>query len=121
MNSDPIEQRLAEAEMAMARALQRLSALRRAAIYGSYDAAAFDQAVRQYRVAEGRVIDARREKSLRERVGAVATVAEARPEAVEERPYVLEPTPRLLFIRWLVQTGRLSDWDDGRPSAESPA
>jgi hypothetical protein len=112
MQSDRVDQQLIEAEMTLARALQRLSALRRAALYGSFDDAAFDRAVRDHRAAEARLAEARRAKE-RQVEGGVATVTApgAPPASVDEQPPDLQPTPRLLFARWLVQTGRLSDWD----------
>ena len=105
MNTDPAERQLIDAETKLARALQRLSALRRAALYGSYDATEFDQAVMAYRAAEAEVLDARKAWAQRKE----APVAAAAPEPEEIEP--LEPTPRLLFAKWLVQSGKLSDWD----------
>lgn len=105
MNSDPAERQLIDAETKLARALQRLSALRRAALYGSYDAAEFDQAVMAYRAAESEVLDARKAWAQRRESG------DATKPPAEEEPQPLEPTPRLLFARWLVETGRLNDWD----------
>ena len=105
MNTDPAERQLIDAETKLARALQRLSALRRAALYGSYDATEFDQAVMAYRAAEAEVLDARKAWAQRKEAP-VATVS-AEPETIEP----LEPTPRLLFVKWLVQSGKLSDWN----------
>ena len=103
MNTDPAERQLIDAETKLCRALQRLSALRRAALYGSYDATEFDLAVQAYRAAEFEVLEARKAWAQRK---------EARPPvAVEEEIKPLEPTPRLLFVKWLVQSGKLSDWN----------
>ncbi len=107
MNTDPAERQLIDAETKLARALQRLSALRRAALYGSYDATEFDQAVMAYRSAEAEVLDARKTWAQRKETG-VATIE---PEVQEEEVVALEPTPRLLFAKWLVETGRLNDWN----------
>lgn len=114
MNHEPTDHQLIEAEMKLARTLERLSALRRAALYGSYDATTFDQAVMEYRRAEEAVIDIRRAKSLAmmKPIGNAAP-APSETSAPVEPAEPLEVTPRLLFARWLVQTGRLSDWDDG--------
>ena len=113
MNTDPAERQLIDAETKLARALQRLSALRRAALYGSYDATEFDQAVMAYRGAEAEVLEARKAWAQRKE-----TPVAAQPVEEEEiRP--LEPTPRLLFAKWLVQSGKLSDWDvDDSETAE---
>lgn len=102
---NPTERQLIDAETKLARALQRLSALRRAALYGSYDAHEFDQAVIAYRAAEAEVLEARKAWAERKQVEAQA------PEP-EPEPVPFEPTPRLLFAKWLVETGRLSDWED---------
>jgi hypothetical protein len=114
MNTDPAERQLIDAETKLARALQRLSALRRAALYGSYDAAEFDQAVMAYRAAEAEVLEARKAWAQRKEAGAVstATTTATATEAPAEEEVVepLEITPRLLFAKWLVETGRLSDW-----------
>ena len=107
MNTDPAERQLIDAETKLARALQRLSALRRAALYGSYDATEFDQAVMAYRSAEAEVLDARKTWAQRKETG----VATMEPEVQEEEVVALEPTPRLLFAKWLVETGRLNDWN----------
>lgn len=105
MNTDPAERQLIDAETKLARALQRLSALRRAALYGSYDATEFDQAVMAYRSAEAEVLDARKSWAERKESPVTAVPVE------EEEIMLLEPTPRLLFAKWLVQTGKLSDWN----------
>ena len=111
MNTDPAERQLIDAETKLARALQRLSALRRAALYGSYDATEFDQAVMAYRAAEAEVLDARKAWAQRKEAP-VATLVQD-----EEESAPLEPTPRLLFAKWLVQSGKLSDWDvDAAPT-----
>lgn len=120
MNTNPTERQLIDAETKLARALQRLSALRRAALYGSYDAQEFDQAVMAYRSAEAEVLEARRawaeQKNSQQAAGTVAS-ATATPEPADEPVQPAEPTPRLLFAKWLVEAGRLSDWDE----AEAPA
>jgi hypothetical protein len=113
MNTDPAERQLIDAETKLARALQRLSALRRAALYGSYDAAEFDQAVMAYRAAEAEVLEARKTWAQRKET----SVAIAEP-VLETAPEPLEPTPRLLFVKWLVETGRLNDWNVEQPQRQ---
>ena len=116
MNTDPAERQLIDAETKLARALQRLSALRRAALYGSYDATEFDQAVMAYRAAEAEVLDARKAWAQRKEAPVAAQVE----EQVEIVP--LEPTPRLLFAKWLIQSGKLSDWnvEEDAKTSEAP-
>ena len=119
MNTDPAERQLIDAETKLARALQRLSALRRAALYGSYDATEFDQAVMAYRAAEAEVLEARKAWAQRKE-SPVAAQAALAVEDEEIKP--LEPTPRLLFAKWLVQSGKLSDWDvDDAQTSENDA
>lgn len=115
MNTDPAERQLIDAETKLARALQRLSALRRAALYGSYDATEFDQAVMAYRAAEAEVLDARKAWAQRKETPVATLVQE------EEQIVPLEPTPRLLFAKWLIQSGKLSDWNVEEPAGASDA
>ena len=115
MNTDPAERQLIDAETKLARALQRLSALRRAALYGSYDATEFDQAVMAYRAAEAEVLDARKAWAQRKEAPVATLVQE------EEQIVPLEPTPRLLFAKWLIQSGKLSDWNVDEPADASDA
>ena len=118
MDANAVQQRLIEAETKLSRALQRLHALRRAALYGNYDPVEFDRAVMSYREAEADVQSAREAwASLQQGAPealAPAAVAE-RPSQEEAEPEPLEITPRLRFAKWLVETGRLSDW----PNEES--
>src|SRR5688500_13228897 len=115
MNTDPAERQLIDAETKLARALQRLSALRRAALYGSYDATEFDQAVMAYRAAEAAVLDARKAWAQRKETPVATLVQE------EEQIVPLQPTPRLLFAKWLIQSGKLSDWNVEEPADASDA
>ncbi len=115
MNTDPAERQLIDAETKLARALQRLSALRRAALYGSYDATEFDKAVMAYRAAEAEVLDARKAWAQRKEAPVATLVQE------EEEIMPLEPTPRLLFAKWLIQSGKLSDWNVEEPADASDA
>lgn len=114
MNANNAEHRLVEAEAKLTSALQRLSALRRAALYGNYDPAEFDRAVMAYREAEMEAQDARKALANRAQeepvqLDAFRAAKRARLSEQDDEPYVLEPTPRMHFIKWLVQTGRLSD------------
>lgn len=124
MNSSPQhpdpQKRLVEAETVLARTVQRLRTLQRAALYGQYSAVEYDDAVKACVVARSEAWKARsawhRWRAAQQspsggtagaptddkRVTAVA------PEAVER------PTPRMLFVRWLVQTRRLTEWPKGR-------
>ena len=104
MNDDEIEQQLEAAEADLSKTLQRLAVLRRAALVGTYDARALNQAVSAFHVAEVRVLAAR--KACAEQRNASQAAAPREEEIVP-----LEPTPRLHFARWLIQHGRLSDWD----------
>jgi hypothetical protein len=108
MNPEYAERRLVDAESNLARALQRLHSLRRAALAGGYDPVEFDRALVAYRRAEREAVEARE---------ALATSHDERPAWAGSAPAApapeapFEPTPRMRFVRWLVETGRLSEWD----------
>ncbi|MBI3972184.1 MAG: hypothetical protein HY332_12915 [Chloroflexi bacterium] len=107
MSTENGNQRLIDAESKLSQALQRLHALRRAALYGNYDPAEFDRAVMAYREAESEVQQARE-------AYARSQVAQVTPERefVAVGPQApLTVTKRMEFARWLVETGRLSDWN----------
>lgn len=104
MNAHNAQERLLEAEANLDRALQRLNVLRRAALYGRYDPAEFDEAVMAYRQAE------REAQAAREALARPGTAIEVPASITDEPNGPIQPTPRLLFARWLVKTGRLSDW-----------
>lgn len=133
MDADYAEQRLTDAEISMARALHRLHAVRRAALTEGYDSMEHDRALVGYRLAERNVRAARRTVA-EAHTGQVARPAQPEPpvrgaSSLLEAPAVtaphggtpsagpFEPTPRMRFARWLVQTGRLSD----ELSASAPA
>jgi len=114
MDASNVQQRLIDAETKLSRALQRLHALRRAALYGNYDPVEFDRAVMAYREAEAEVQQAREAWA---HVHQGQPAAAASPVAVAERAPQddspsppLEITPRMRFVKWLVETGRMSDW-----------
>jgi hypothetical protein len=106
MDPDSAERRLADAEERLTRALQRLHALRRAALAGGYDPLEFDRALAAYRRAEHEAMTAR-EASTGAAVPAARSGGATRK--LEDEPF--RPTPHMRFVRWLVQTGRLSEWD----------
>jgi hypothetical protein len=125
MESDPLRRRLDEAEANFSRALKRLVALRRAETYGSTRPEEIQHAVSVYCAAEAEVIGARELATGRGNAQAPAPAASSAaisptstvlsvpsgqtvsPEA-EVGP-TLEITPRLRFVKWLVETGRLTD------------
>src|SRR5437667_6764694 len=101
MDANAVQQRLIEAETKLSRALQRLHALRRAALYGNYDPVEFDRAVMAYREAEAEVQQAREAWAHVHRgqpAMAVSPVAVAEHEPEEDPPSdPIEITPRLSF------------------------
>jgi hypothetical protein len=108
------ERRLERARAQLKQAMSRLAAVRRAALYGEHDPEALDDAVLTCREAQDRVREARLEleREWSSALGQAAPApapALATPEEPQEKEKLLEITPRLLFARWLVQTGRLSD------------
>ena len=131
-----LRQRVTEAETQLAKALQRLSQLRRASLAGDYDPDVFDRAVQEYRVAAAAVAHAR-ERWLQERTatpspeepsparGALGSLQRRddhgeRPEATaspladppagESAPPPLQVTPYLRFAKYLDQRGLITDW-----------
>jgi len=113
------ERRLERARGELRGTMERLGALRRAALTGAHDADALDVAVLACRKAEAKVQAARqgleRQRTLafgEPDAASTQTMSEASPAAPDEPEASPEPivvTPRLLFARWLVQTGRLSE------------
>jgi len=88
---------LERAEAHLQEVLQRLQALRRAALDGDYDPVAFDRVVEAYRTAEAAVAQLRSRQPRR--IVGVATA----PALIWDAPTLR----RLQFVRWLVATGRL--------------
>ncbi|MBI3970558.1 MAG: hypothetical protein HY332_04655 [Chloroflexi bacterium] len=119
MNTNDIRndarQRLFDAELKSLQAWQRYQALRRAALFDEGDLEEFDRAVVAYRQAE-RELEQARAACAADAACAAATATEAQATGLDG-PYPEPPTRRLLFARWLVQTGRLSDWDVARGPA----
>jgi len=113
------ERRLERARGELRGTMERLGALRRAALTGEHDADALDVAVLACRKAEAKVQAARQGLERKRALAFGEPVASARrstsavssraAEAPEAPPEPIEVTPRLLFARWLVQTGRLSE------------
>lgn len=114
------EQRLMRARNELKAAMARLADVRRAALRGDLDSEALDEAVLTCRAAQSKVRAARealeREwmSALDRSVPAQDALEPAAEGSIEVReaqapPEPLEITPRLLFARWLVQTGRLTD------------
>jgi hypothetical protein len=108
MNAENAERRLVDAETKLARALQRLHTLRRAALAGGYDPVEFDRALMAYRRAEQEALQAR-EAWTGDNEGDGAAVDRG-SAALEPKVEAFEPTPRMRFARWLVENGRLSEW-----------
>ena len=105
-------QRLDDAQTKLRRALEHLHVLRCAAVSGHYDPVAFERAMSAYREANAEVRQARAAGRCISTgdppsPGAVLAVAAHQPPAASREP--LESTPRLRFVKWLVETGRLSD------------
>jgi hypothetical protein len=106
---------LKNAETKLSQALERLSALRQAAAQGQYSPVEFDNAIRAYRFAEEQVRLARLAcaagvpGSATRPSGPSNPRASPGPNGAGMEP--LQPSPRMLFAKWLVETGRLSDWD----------
>jgi len=137
MSGDETSRRLAEAESNVARALLRLQRIRRAILNGEFDPQAYDEALHAYRQAEHEAYDARQAwararnalpalpalpapaapvPALSDAADAAPAPAAAAPPAAEaaeasgtDAPF--EPSERMRFVRWLVQQGRLSEWN----------
>jgi hypothetical protein len=122
MATDELHSRLIDAELEFGRAQMQLTALRRAALYGRFDASEFAKAVAASQRAAVRLADAREAyRTKRTRATEPAKDAERNcapsdtppprqvPPPAEVPPPPVALSPRMLFARWLVQTGRLSD------------
>jgi hypothetical protein len=107
-SSEYAERRLVDAETNLARALQRLHSLRRAALAGGYDPIEFDRALVAYRRAEQEALEAREAWASVHDAADGAPRREPDPASLEDD---FQPTPRMRFVRWLVENGRLSEWD----------
>ncbi len=112
MSAEHPERRLVDAETNLARALQRLHSLRRAALAGGYDPVEFDRALVGYRRAEQEAREAR-EASAGVRDAELEAGHQPAPAPLSEATAPFEPTPRMRFARWLVESGRLSEWERG--------
>ncbi|HEU5315212.1 MAG TPA: hypothetical protein VFX49_03825 [Chloroflexota bacterium] len=110
------ERRLERAREALKVAMSRLASVRRAALRGNHDAEALDVAVLACREAQATVRAAREDlerewmSALDRSIPAASAPEPGRANAdAASDPEPLQITPRLLFARWLVQTGRLTD------------
>jgi hypothetical protein len=104
MTDDAALRRVELAEVRLERARRRLGAAQAAAYFGAGAPGALDAAMLAHRAAQAEAAAARAA------LGRWSGGARG-PGAPSARPSE-EPTPRLRFVRWLVQTGRLSDWGD---------
>jgi hypothetical protein len=110
VDAEETKRRLAQAESYVARTLLHLQQVRRASLSGRFDPQEYDRALLAYRQAESEARAARRAWVQARGAGAPAPVPAGAPAApAAEAPF--QPTPRMRFLRWLVQQGRLSEWD----------
>lgn len=101
MDRDLATQRLIEAELTLQRALTRLHTEQRDSILGRGDPEELDNAILEHRQAR---VDAQ---------AAHAAWRNTHPDAAEvDAPLPVPETvsPRLLFARWLFETGRITEW-----------
>jgi hypothetical protein len=115
MDAKFVIRRVVRAEEDLAAAQARLHAEQRAAVFGTGQPEALDAALLAYREAQANVAAARAALAELRAAGDLGAPAESAGSAAAERvddvPSPPEPpSPRLLFARWLVETGRLSDW-----------
>ena len=114
MEAEETTRRLAQAESNVARALLRLQQIRRASLEGRFDPQEYDRALLAYRQAEHESRAARRAWVQARGAAAPAPVPAGAPAPAPAPPapdVPFQPTPRMRFLRWLVQQGRLSEWD----------
>ena len=119
-------------------AYRRLRALQFAALLGQYDEAEYAAAVAAYREAEALVYAALRGEPLpapavhdpsvpsafrdafAERAGTSGGAAAAAPVSPPHEPATFQPTGRMRFVKWLVETGRLSDYGTSGEGTHAP-
>ncbi|HEX2516584.1 MAG TPA: hypothetical protein VH257_17910 [Chloroflexota bacterium] len=112
VEAEETTRRLAQAESNVARTLHRLQQIRRASLEGRFDPQEYDRALLAYRQAEHESRAARRAWAQARGAAAPAPVPAGAPAPAPPAPDVpFQPTPRMRFLRWLVQQGRLSEWD----------
>jgi hypothetical protein len=131
MNAEETNRRLAEAESNVARALLRLQQVRQAILEGEFDPQVYDEALHAYHQAEYEAHDARQAWAQARTSRPAPPVSPARPDGapvpdapaapdvpvpggpseVEPETAPFQPTERMRFVRWLVEQGRLSEWD----------
>jgi hypothetical protein len=116
VETDETTRRLAQAESNVARTLLHLQQIRRASLGGRFDPQEYDRALLAYRQAEHEALAARLAWA-QARGAAPAPVPAGAPDPgpgpapsppAPDAPF--QPTPRMRFLRWLVQQGRLSEW-----------
>ncbi|MBI2590795.1 MAG: hypothetical protein HYW33_02860 [Candidatus Blackburnbacteria bacterium] len=95
--------KLEDATAALKLASERLTNARRGVFSGAYHPEALGEALTAYRQIERKcqVLCAEVERLETERLKGM--------RAEPPKPQSFEPTPHMRFIKWLVQTGRLSD------------
>lgn len=114
MDAEETKRRLAQAESYVARTLLHLQQVRRASLSGRFDPQEYDRALLAYRQAESEARAARRAWVQARSAAAPAPVPAGAPGPALAPPAAdapFQPTPRMRFLRWLVQQGRLSEWD----------
>ncbi|OGY08764.1 MAG: hypothetical protein A2700_02540 [Candidatus Blackburnbacteria bacterium RIFCSPHIGHO2_01_FULL_44_64] len=109
-DSNDVRQRLVDAEENLARAARRVRVLRGEMLCGHYNPDELDEAIKEYREAKAQAgkahvawIQARRQECRKR-----GTPQEAPPEALGIS------LPRVLFFRWLYETGRMSGWPESK-------
>lgn len=111
MNTQNAQERLRSAETRRRDALENFHTVSRVTRFGVIDRVSFETALSVLIEAERELQQARaalaNAKERQQREQAIAQDVAQGPEPVA--PF--EPTPRMRFVRWLVETGRLSDWD----------
>jgi hypothetical protein len=114
VEAEETTRRLAQAESNVARTLLHLQQIRRASLDGRFDPQEYDRALLAYRQAEHEALAARLAWAQARGASAPAPVPAGVPTPAPAPPAPdapFQPTPRMRFLRWLVQQGRLSEWD----------
>jgi hypothetical protein len=114
MNAEETNRRLAEAESNVARALLRLQQVRQAIHQAEYEAHDARQAWAQARTSPPAppVSPARADGApVPDAPAAPDVPVPGGPSEVEPETAPFQPTERMRFVRWLVEQGRLSEWD----------
>ena len=122
VGSRDVAETLVQARARVATALRRLHAIRLEVLLGTGDAAQYDAVLLDYREAAAALQQAQAAK-----VGLAArAIPQISPAAAQPPlgPTATEPpAPALRFARWLVEHGRLSEWnvrEEGSGSGHAP-